>query len=52
MEIKTAFKFYLTMVTITDIKNKFCKMSSRIAPTQKNSAPKQTKNSQNSKNYK
>lgn len=43
MEIKTTFKFYITMVTITDMKNKFCKVSSRIVPTQKNSASKQTK---------
>lgn len=43
MEIKTTFRFYITMVTITDMKNKFCKVSSRIVPTQKNSASKQTK---------
>lgn len=43
MEIKTTFRFYITMVTIADMKNKFCKVSSRIVPTQKNSASKQTK---------
>lgn len=40
MEIKTTFRFYLTAVTKTNNKDKFCKVSSTIASTQKKPASK------------